>query len=298
MKKNLSLRGPHDACAAIPHLLGFIPTESLVLIVERAGKVEVVARVDLTPLSWFELTSKLRPLMGGGRRYLVFSYTSDMLLADDVIARTIAMVGEAQVLGALQVVGDQFRLFKKLDWYRVRAVKSPWLELDDSAVRCSREDVAARIAGPTPHVARVMRRRCGATALKLARENSDLEAVVDDLLAIGLTDAEAVNECVAATLLVCLERDEIRDRVWHRMDRQAAPAYLRVFLTLLAVAPRRYAGSLLGLTALAAWLAGEGVLQVCAIERAFSMNPNDSFLQLAELTAQRCISPQNWRTIL
>lgn len=80
----MKISGPAELLAAIPHLLGFHPTDSLVLVGLRDGRLVVTARLDLDG-------------------------------AEDVLADTIAALaggGANQLTGAgvttTQVIGEQF----------------------------------------------------------------------------------------------------------------------------------------------------------------------------------------------
>lgn len=68
----LRVRGPGDLLQAVPYLLGFHPSDSLVLVGLRAGRVAVTARVDLPDLSAPGLVPDLlSALVRGGAQQLV-----------------------------------------------------------------------------------------------------------------------------------------------------------------------------------------------------------------------------------
>jgi hypothetical protein len=281
----------------VPHLLGFVPHDSLVLIVECAGEVEVAARANLPPEPWPALRARLTPLLDEQRRYLVLCYCDDPQTADTVNAGAVALLGQAQVIDTLHVVDEQFRRSGEQVWHRLDPSLSRWAQLDNSHVNRSREQVAALVAGPSAAAARAFARSCAAAKKRLTATNADLKLIADDLLNIGLVDAAALDENAAATLVVCLDEPQIRKRVWRRFQRENAAAYLKVFLALLPRVSQRQAEPLLGLSALAAWLAGEGTLQVCAVERGLALGGTDPLLRLAASVAENCTPPEAWERL-
>jgi len=57
------------------------------------------------------------------------------------------------------------------------------------------------------------------------------------------------------------------------------------------------APAVLGLLGLAAWLAGDGALQVCAMERGLVLNPNHSLLRLVETINVMGVAPSEWAKV-
>jgi hypothetical protein len=269
----------------------------VLVIVAGDDEVRVVARASLPAEPWPALADGFLPLLEEGQRYLVLCYVADSVQADRAIAGAVALIGADNVIDALQVCAERFRRSGQQVWHTMKPPEPPWDKLGD-VEHISREQVVAQVAGPERDVARSFGRSCAAAKRRLSAAQVDPMTVVEDLLAIGLSNPAALDDDAAATLLVCLGDCRVSEQIWQRFRHHNAAVYLRFFLNLVARAPRRYVGPLLGLTALSAWLVGDGTLQVCAIERGFRLNQADPLLQLAATIAKNCIPPQNWEQML
>ena len=104
--KTLTLRTPEDVISAVPHLIGFHPAESLVLIVP--GSRRTAARIDMpaSPAHRREVVAALAPMFEESRPVLALTYTLD----DEAADALVALVNEhADVLSHIRVHADTYR---------------------------------------------------------------------------------------------------------------------------------------------------------------------------------------------
>ena len=82
----LTLRTPRDIISAVPHMIGFHPTDSLVVMVP--GARPSIGRVDMLTLpgQQVEMVNAFAPLYDSGRPMLALTYTLDDAAADSVVA--------------------------------------------------------------------------------------------------------------------------------------------------------------------------------------------------------------------
>ena len=69
-------------------------------------------------------------------------------------------------------------------------------------------------------------------------------------------------------------RQEVRDVVWCAITREEAAAHVRVWRDVVRRSPEELVAPAAGLLAFAAWLAGDGALAWCAIDRSLRSDPD------------------------
>lgn len=95
----ITLHGPGDIVELVPYLLGFHPTESLVLVGITDGTVAVTARVELAEVNRTTMSDLLDTLARRGRctQAIAVSYTDDRCAADGLAAVIDAAAHAADV---------------------------------------------------------------------------------------------------------------------------------------------------------------------------------------------------------
>ncbi len=308
-------KSPEDLLAIVPLILGFTPEESLCLLTFGAGR-PFHARVDLPDDDEVETVVSL--LRGPVQRHGVRAVTLVLYCADPEravrVGRAVqnALEGDGvDTLLALRAHGQRWwplalgRLPSGLEDhpaegrayddeshpFRAQSV------LDGQVTHRSRAELAATLDPDAE------RRGAADDALRSLptlqpadwpAEAAWLRHTLAETVGIGgsarpLADDEAVR------LLRAVGETDLRDQAWLAISRTDAARHIELWTCLLRRAPAgRPAAASASLLAFAAWLAGNGALAWCAVDRALDEEPG---YRLAELLAQlldHAVPPHTW----
>ena len=97
-----------------------------------------------------------------------------------------------------------------------------------------------------------------------------------------------------ARLLPALERAEVRDEVCRSLSRARAPAMVRLWTRVLTGSPPHLRSAPATLLALSAWLAGNGALSWCALDRVEQGRGEEGLAGLVRLALERALPPSAW----
>jgi hypothetical protein len=311
----LSVGSPAAVLAIVPHLLGFAPAKSLVIIGAGPprGRIHVTFRFDLpdppdpdataaiaahavTLLNRQELTTAI--VIGYGPGPLVTP------LADairDAVTRT-----DLQLRDVLRV--DEGRYWSYLcrepsccppegvPFDTTAHPAAATMAASGHEVLSDRDALAARIAPVTGSAAEAMTRetrRAERIAAQLMASTTGTESparqrpVTDE----GLTAVQAAISTYReggsiehygqfAWLALVLTSLRIRDDAWARMDPDHRDAHLRLWTELTRHAQPGYIAAPASLLAFTAWQNGNGALANLALDRALADNPSYSMARL------------------
>ena len=305
----LTAHGPEDLLAAVPVILGFAPTDSVVLLTFRAEADRehgFSARVDLPadagPDGLAAITEALlAPAVHHRTGHAAFVlYTADRAHAAAAAAVLVpaflaAGIGVVDVLRA-----DDGR------WARV-PMRRGVTEAPAVAYDAARHPFRAQavLAGRVTHTSReqlrltVARDEAGATRLQAAVEASgsggepDVESLLERVatwvqLESGPDDAEA------ADLLRWVSRVEVRDALLYTVTHERASAHLALWVRLLRIAPDGQVPDVAAMAAFCAWLTGDGALAWCALDRALALDPEHRLSRCLADALTQAMPPSVW----
>jgi uncharacterized protein DUF4192 len=301
----LRARRPADLLAVVPYLLGFAPTESLVALLVRGGRVLLTVRMDLPPAGPAGLVGHLQELVDQHTpsALVLVAYTAEAGRGRTVLRAGLDGLAGVRIADALLVDGRR--------WWSLTcttgccpAEGSPY-EPESSPlaaaavyaglpVRRSRAEVAAQAAGPDPGewdrlrgLARELRpslRRLGSEGRLAAMAAAVVEGVADP----ALGDADCVRLALLAREL------RVRDVGCALITGEDAEQHLALWQHVVARLPPELAVAPLCLLGVAAWAAGNGTLLNCCCERIERLDPACSMgLLLADVSA-RALPPSFW----
>ena len=302
MITTLNATGPEDLLAAVPLVLGFAPEDSLVMLT-FAGSHRFHARLDLPadPDSSVErevvVSSMLEPAVRHAVTRVAFVlYTEDRRLSRRLGAALARAFGEA----GIEVVD------------LLRAAKGRWYPAMDPPTRPSRGRpydadrhpfrAQAIVAGQVTADSRA------ALAAGVAPDDDGVAAVIPLVAGARRLAPEAVAALVRrhleahttatdeelADLLVSMRDPERRDRCWTGHGRDAAPALLDFWTDVVRRAPPDLVADPAAVLAFAAWLAGNGALAWCALERCFTAVPGHTLGLLLARALDQAVPPTVW----
>ena len=329
------IRDVGEIAAALPHLLGFRPQESVVLIGlggASGRRVGLTVRADIPPPEHNRslagvLSRSLSTDKPGGALVLVVSEAADETFAgerdlphhDLVWEMCRALSRCALPVGDIVLVRDgRWWSYDCLDHCCVPGAGTPLptgvteLEVASIAtgtvVESAREDLVARIAGPIGRDRGAMAAACDRVAVECSA------AVLDSGLAevraqswSAIQDAAArcrpgvggrLDDDEVARVVWGLRDGEVRDLAMGLAlgDEPAAAEQLWTECTRRAPAPLDAAPATL--LAVCAWLRGDGAMANIALGRALDSEPGYGLARLLGDALAACVTPSDLRALL
>jgi hypothetical protein len=302
----LSVSSPADLLAVVPHLLGFVPANSLVVlgVAPPRHRARIVLRFDLPdpPDAATSTTIANHAVSVLIRQHLttaiVVGYGPGPLvspLADAM--RETAAAANLPLRDVLRV--DQGRYWSYLcrnpDCCRPQGVPfdaeahplAAAMATKGGELLSGREALAATVAPVTGTAAEAMKRetaRSERLAARLDSESADVGMSQQPLVHRGLAAVQAAithyREGGAielsssfAWLALVLTSLRVRDDAWARMDPDHQQAHQRLWTDLTRRAQAGYVATPASLLAFVAWQGGNGALANVALDRALADDP-------------------------
>lgn len=286
----LTFRTPDDVLAAVPVLLGFEPSDSVVMLT-FGGRETFHARVDLPPPRAADEAVELLlgpALAHGVEQVLLVVYTDRPRRAAVVLERLCTAFEEAGIGIVTSLRADGRR------WYAGGGPGTPYdaaahpfrarAVVDGQVVNRSRAELAARL-GPSAGVAAVA-------------------AEVDRVPAYDVTEVAATAwraleagrfaDADLAGVLLGIRDPAVRDAAWAALTRDDAAAYVTLWTDAVQRSPAHLVGGPAAVLALAAWLAGHGALAWCAVDRCVEADPDNSLARLVGDLLAGAVPPSSW----
>ena len=298
----IRLRGPSAVVAAVPYLLGFVPTESLVLLVSGgpAGRVELTLRLDLPESDEADVVAELLARLGH-----VSADTAIVVVFADPGAQDPPPTRWDDLVGCLGIalqsldihLTDALFVWRERWWSYLchdpeccppegRAVRDSagWAAAAEAvghglSAAASRKDFAAAFAPVDPRsqaetaaamdgLAAVPSTNTSAWRTWRAGAEAEFLAVLDEFEAAGKTSLAASR---IARLLMGLSDFRVRDPLlWHlahASDDRRLGAAERLFATLVGGAPDSWLAPAATLLAIVCWQGGNGAQAQLALSR-------------------------------
>lgn len=274
----LEARDPGDIAQIVPHLIGFQPHESLVVIVTLQRRVQVTARADLADLlppgSAEDLLDRIWNRFPTAGAHLI-AYTSDHDTGWALLRRCENHLPPFADRGSMIIDADTWHspdgASGPVDPHGRLAAEAAYLGL---AVLPSRAELDAGFASaddtPALHAAHD---RALAT-LPNPNDKAAIAARVRTLLARNLPDRQqrggttGVPQVDALQLAALVAAGTGRDLALVSITRDNADRHLQLWRSVINQTAARAAEMPLYLAGMAAWVSGDGASAVVALERA------------------------------
>lgn len=314
------LVGPDSVVAAVPHLLGFQPKDSIVIVWIREDRITLTQRVDLpTPESALDTESLVAMAChAASDAAIVVIFAADPRESNGPRVEVVTSIRRALAareitcLDALHVSGDHWWSYlceepccppqgRRIDEDTAREVAS---RLAGSAIEPSRDDVVRTLAADEPaatrmatRVSRVVR-KLDARFVRAENPAASLQQWRDEQIASfePVFLGEAPVEGFGAGLLVSLQDIRVRDcLLWHLARCHDPREVVASLSPLLRAAPEGFIAPIATCTAIAAWLCGDGVRAGAAVQRAMEEDECYSLAQLVDRSILSGLPPSSWR---
>lgn len=260
----LSVNNPDEVTAVIPHMLGFAPTESLVVMPMGAGLP--VARIDLPRTAEgraMAVEALLNPYLrnaGPDAKVALVAFTDSGQAAEDASRQ----IGQEMTAHGLPVV---FRLWvTEQTWTDLGTGRGGERTLEAQTRMAalfvadgrrtpaeSRDALRSGFAGDPGPVAAEL-------PVAMARSNPlpAERAWVAERIGVFERDGNRLSDADIARLLVAVQRVEIRDEALMRMSRDNSPQHRALWSDVTSRAPEEVRTPAATLAGFSAWLNGDG----------------------------------------
>lgn len=312
----LSVSTPADLLALVPYLLGFHPTDSLIVVALSGRRLVFIARSDLpadqasaaTRAALVDQIATQTVGSGADAAVLVGYGPAAPVTAMVDIARDSFAGRGVQLREVLRVAGGRYYSYLCTDAgccppegvafdpvagpAAVAATVAGMVALPD------RQALAAQLAPVTGQARQAMRRATEHAAARLA----DLAGHGDPTAEVERVGRDAVDDALAqqgagrsladgqaAWLSLLLTHLPVRDHAWARTGTDEA--HLRLWADLTRRAQPHLAAAPASLCAFAAWRRGNGALANVAVDRALRADPGYRMAQLIAETLWLGIPP-------
>jgi hypothetical protein len=300
MRTSLRLRSPADVVVAIPYLIGFHPSESVVVLGCGGETGTYAIRLDLTAKD--ALVEHVAALVA--RRG-----SADVILAGygpgDRVTTVVERVRDhltrhgVRLREALRVEAGRFWSYLCADPICCPP-EGTWV--DTSAGPVAAEATAGGlVALPDRRELERMIEPSRGEGMRQATERAERRLATWAQIAVNAVPSRMIDEGVplvlslidraraglspptdeeAAWLGVLLTSLRVRDEAWVRMDEESLTVHMHLWRNILRRVAPPYAAAPACLLAFAAWRAGEGALANIALDRALAADPYYSMARL------------------
>ena len=307
---------PGELLAVVPHLLGFVPQASLVVIgtAPPRDRIKVTLRYDLPDPPGAGIAADIAAhavgVIGSQRltAMTAVGYGTEVLVDPVAYAlRDAARQAGIDLLDVLRVEDGRYWSYACGDEACCPAAGTPFDPAASSAaaamasagpsVLAGRAEVAARVAPVGGSAAASMRQathraeRHAGQLLAKVRKSARLGAARQMIATAGLNAVGAMiatyrggggyaTDYQIAWITVALRDLRVRDDAWARMDPVHLDAHRRLWIEVTRRAQPGYVAAPASLLAFVAWQAGDGALANVALDRALADEPRYSMALL------------------
>ena len=320
------LSGSAEVLDAIPYLMGFHPTESLVLVGLSRGEVAVTARVDLSDVGQLDLLGDTAAgLRRGGVEQFVLVVFDDRCPAPPggfvELPWSAEMLAVAQIASRLRIEVVEALLLCRGRWWSYLCAEpgccpragTPLADAPSAFATASTVDgivalpdraALAATLDPLPS-----QQRAALEPLLAAADNAAVGAALDDrggehertlirevLLAARGSDVAGwspPDDGTVARWAAALTATPVRDEVWQAVDTRRLDGR-PLWAELARRCPSPYDAAPLFLLGWANWRAGNGALAGMAAERALAGDPSFSPADLLLSALAHAVDPRTF----
>ena len=296
---------PEDLLAMVPIVIGFAPSESVVMLTFAAEHC-FHARVDL-PARPDEVDDLVAALLEPARRNRVRRVVF-VFYADEPGRAARAWRGlrggcrdaGIEVLEALRVDGRRWFPLLGGD-RRIRELGVPYdisahpfaaqAVVDGRVTHASREELASLLL-PDPDRAAVVAEL--ADDLPVPADLRSEGVWVDGLVRAHTAARTTPSDAEVARLLRALMQRRLRDAAWSSLTRADAQRHVDLWVAVLRRTPTPYTPPVATLLGFAAWQSGHGALAWCAVDRCAEVDPDYTLMTYLASALTHALPPSSW----
>lgn len=290
-----------DLLGVIPHLLGFHPEESMILIVVDEGQIQLTARSDLADLQeagHLELLIDRMLLRWPAGSMWVVAYTAREAVGWRLLRRARRHLGDSMFGDPICVWGVG---------YRVGNADGPVFRHDPTATqtaaaatvhglqaRPSRDALAALVRGDPGVAALAEQVWMRVLERVLSVEPADRPDELMRALDRGLRDPAGMSRDELAWLGLLINDPFARDRAVLSLELSDAQAWVELWSQVVRACPYGTQDNPLAVLGLAAWVNGDGALHSVCLEEMDALGIHPGLKNLLENLSAAVVPPSEW----
>jgi hypothetical protein len=276
-RPRVTFTSPAEAIQLVPHILGFIPEESLVISVFQDHRLTVTARTDLAdvwrPGAVEDLLDRIWARFPDAYGHL-WVFTADRESGWNLLGRCQTHLPRAAAQLAV-VDGDTWHLpdgqSGTVDRNGPIATEAIYHGM---SVRSSRAELEQMFASAPLTLALDRQAASVQATLPAAGDTAAAVSYARGLIAQNLPRAAGARTAIttedALRLALLVQRADARDAALLSMDLDNADQHLKLWSQVVQRVPERVAEMPLYLAGMAAWIAGEGAVTCIAADRSLA----------------------------
>ena len=295
MSQTFTVRTPGDLAEVVPAFLGFVPTESVVLLTLDA----FTARVDLptTPSEAADLAEQLVVACAQHQVTRValvhFGDLDHSHLAHTALTERLQAVlaDRVQILDSMHVAGRTATSLLDGAAYPL-AETSPYTAAAVAAgkvMRGSRAEYAQELMHRPDEATALVDEEIRRLAERTGAARSAYAASTAQAFARGVTSHRHAARCIALA-----EQADTRDHLLLGATRENAAERVGHYAALVRSTPPQHAAGILGLLAHAAWLSGDGAFAWVTVDQARETVPGHPLVELVAGLLTNTAHPNVW----
>jgi hypothetical protein len=309
-------RSPADLLAMVPYLLGFHPRDSLVVLTFGVPGGSFQARVDLAtePSDQEQVAADVLAavLRNEVPQVALICYSRDAVASQQqcTVLRESLLEAGVEVIDVLRADGERYFHVPELGSagtsydlashpftaervYRGDVVLGSREQLADTLAALPDEETHAALGEHVDRIFEAVRGFPGGGMALLRTEARWLQRRIR----LHLRDHRPLSSSDAGRMLALACLIEVRDVAWSEMTRATARHHVRLWRDLVRRCPDDVLPPAASLLAFAAWLAGDGALAWCAVDRALGSDPNYSMAHLVADALVGALPPTAWTPV-
>jgi len=290
---------PAQLVATLPYLFGFRPDQSVIVLGLHGRRIDATARFDVSVAldDAFDaalLRERLATVTGQGRQVIVVVWHDDVDAARRALSGVLGAIGSADM--TVIVSGG-----------RCQADDGPWqdcpdgvAEADEAGLRVlpSRAALQAGVAGPSGiDLAAAVKAWVSSCHYVDTMTLEERRNRAKQLMKRGLAAPGRLSSGGCLELAALARQGLVRDIMTAELTDESAPSHVELWSAVVQTVPDDGAPAVLGMLGLSAWLAGNGALQVCCMERGLAIEPDHSLLRLVETINVMGVHPREWAKV-
>ena len=307
-----TLHGPGDVVAMIPYLMGFTPSDSLVMVALEGPRRRFgpCLRLDLADSSE-GAEAQAQYLVGVAVQHrfdpvimVAFSVDADRAATVIQALRQALANRHIRVMEALRADGERWWSYTCDDGSCCSPEGSAY-DVDSSRVAAEavlaglpkapdRESLRAEFTPANLDVRNEVALECERQRLEGTPPPSVEQ--LDELLTRHLEAPGEMPVEDTVTLLLTIQQVARRDAAWTLMTRENADGHFQLWRHVMRNAPDVLMAPAGALTAFAAWLDGRGAHAWLALERVEQVQPGYSMCRLLRQILDEAVDPEVWST--
>lgn len=298
-------KGPADVLAMIPYLVGFTPTDSMVVLALEGPRKRFgpCIRIDLACQQDAAAQADYLASVVAHHRFdplIVVAYSEDLPRAAAVVEPLVAKLGDAgvSIIELLRTDGQRWWSYQCTDADCCDPAGNPY-DCDSSLLAAT-----AVLAGMSRATSREELRACFAPYDEALRhtvatvcaglEATEERSAIDRLVDVALETEGPLPLELLAALAIGVQPIVDRDVAWSVMNRRNAAQHLQIWAQVTRAAPDELLPPVGSLAGFAAWLSGSGVLASHAAERVEAVDPTYSMNRLLLRCLELTVNPREW----